>query len=136
MNVRVCVKRASAMQLICEVFLIAIGATLAHDFKRFLKPGDDLMKKIAHGHHTPPRAPNPFLPVVTLGFYGLRRFRPHWLYVVTALLLLAGWVLLAYFAGTIQPGGEYALAPLVFVMAIVTFFRLMPPTSHRAAGHR
>jgi hypothetical protein len=158
---RVCkTRKRSATHL--RVFFIAIGASLAHDFKGRLNGGlrdiqsraesaafettptsaglqpreDDLMKKIAHDHHTPPWAPSPFLPVLTLGFYGLRRFRPHWLYVVTALSLLVGWGCLAYFADTIQPGGAYVLAPLVFVMAIVTFFRLLPPTSHRAAAHR
>jgi hypothetical protein len=134
--VRACVKLASAAQPICEYFFIAIGASLAHDFKGRLNAGDLLMKKIAHDHHTPFRASDLYLPILTLGFYGLRRFRPHWLYVVTALLLLVGWGCLAFFAGTIQPGGEYLLAPLVFVMAIVTFFRLLPPTSHRAATHR
>jgi hypothetical protein len=94
------------------------------------------MRKIAHDHHAPLRAADVYLPIVTLGFYGLRRFRPHWLYAVTALLLLCAWGGLAYLAGTIQPGAEYAVAPLVFVMAIVTFLRLVPPASGRTATNR
>jgi peptidoglycan/LPS O-acetylase OafA/YrhL len=94
------------------------------------------MRKIAHDHHPPFRAADLFLPIVTLGFYGLRRFRPRWLYAVTALLVLAAWVCLAYFASTIQTGGEYLVAPAVFVMVIVTFFRLAPPGKGRAATHR
>ena len=106
------------------------------DFRRCSTRGNDLMTKIAHDHHTPFRAADVYLPIVTLGFYGLRRFRPHWLYAVTALLLLCAWIGLAYFAGTIQPGAQYLLAPLVFVMAIVTFLRLVPPGSGRAATNR
>jgi len=76
------------------------------------------------------------LPLVTLGFYGLRRFRPRWLYNLAAVLPLALWLVLAVVAGTVQPGGEYLAAPLVFVMAGVTFFRLMPAGHRRLAAHR
>src|ERR1700681_4879508 len=84
------------------------------DFCRSSTRGTDLMRKIAHDHHAPLRAADVYLPIVTLGFYGLRRFRPHWLYAFTALLLLCAWGGLAYLAGTIQPGAEYPVVPLVF----------------------
>jgi hypothetical protein len=90
------------------------------------------MGKPVHGHHEPFHARDLVLPVVTLGLFGLRRFRPRWLYNLTAVLLLVLWLLLAYVAGTIHDGGEYLAAPLVFVMAGVTFFRLMPPTRRLA----
>jgi peptidoglycan/LPS O-acetylase OafA/YrhL len=94
------------------------------------------MKKIAHEHHAPFRAADLYLPIVTLGFYGLRRFRPRWLYIVTALLMLAAWICLAYVANTIQEGAEFLVAPAVFVMVIVTFFRLAPPGKGRATTNR
>ncbi len=94
------------------------------------------MRKIAHDHHAPFRAADLFLPIVTLGFYGLRRFRPRWLYAVTSLLVLAAWVCLAYVASTMMAGAEYLLAPALFVMVIVTFFRLAAPGKGRAASHR
>jgi hypothetical protein len=94
------------------------------------------MRKIAHDHHVPFRAADAFLPIVTLGFYGLRRFRPRWLFSVTAVLILVAWICLAYGASTILAGGEYLVAPLVFVMVIVTFFRLAPPGKGRSAAHR
>jgi hypothetical protein len=105
----------------------------AADLRRSSTRGNDLMRKIAHDHHAPFRAADVYLPIVTLGFFGLRRFRPHWLYAVTALLLLCAWIGIAYFAGTMQPGTQYLVAPLVFVMAIVTFLRLVPPASSRTA---
>jgi hypothetical protein len=94
------------------------------------------MRKIAHDHHAPFRAADLFVPLVTLGFYGLRRFRPRWLFSVTSVLILLGWVCLAYLAGTVQAGAEYLVAPAVFVMVIVTFFRLAPPSKGRAATNR
>jgi hypothetical protein len=94
------------------------------------------MRKIAHDHRAPFRAADLYLPLVTLGFYGLRRFRPRWLYTVTALLMLAAWGCLAFGASTIQAGAEYLVAPAVFVMVIVTFFRLAPPGKGRTATNR
>ena len=94
------------------------------------------MRKIAHDHHAPFHAANLFLPIVTLGFYGLRRFRPRWLFTVTALLVLTAWVGFAYIASTVLAGGEFLVAPAVFVMVIVTFFRLAPPGKGRTATNR
>jgi hypothetical protein len=94
------------------------------------------MRKIAHDYHKPFHAADVVLPIATLGFFGLRRFRPRWLFSVTAILILAAWIGLAYGASTVQTGGEYLVAPLVFVMVIVTFFRLAPPVKGRSAAQR
>jgi hypothetical protein len=94
------------------------------------------MGKPVHGHSDTSHARSIILPVLTLGFYGLHRFRPRWLYNLTALSFLALWVAIAFVAGSIQNGGEYLTAPLVFVMAGITFFRLMPPATRRLAPGR
>jgi hypothetical protein len=104
------------------------------------------MKKAMRDRHNAPHHGGPphsashprdlFLPIVTLGFYGLRRFRPPWLYTATALLILGAWVGLAFIAATLYPGGEYLLVLPLFIMAVVTFLRLVPTPARHAAHHR
>src|ERR1043166_5640609 len=56
-------------------------------------PREVLMGKPAPVHHHSSHGPRDvLLPIVTLGFYGLRRFRPRSLYNFTALLILAAWL--------------------------------------------
>ena len=75
-------------------------------------------------------------PILTLGFYGLRRFRPRALYNATALLVLAVWIGLTFLVGWLHEGAGYLMLPILFAMVAVTFFRLLPAASHRAGSHR
>ncbi len=93
------------------------------------------MGKPTHSHRRSSHGPSLILPLVTLGFYCLRRFQPRWLYTLTAIALLALWVTLAFVAGSLYDGGELLVAPLVFVMAGVTFCRLVPPARRTVVAH-
>jgi hypothetical protein len=76
------------------------------------------------------------LPFVTLGFYGLPRFQPRALYVLLAVLVLAAWLGAAFVVGSWYDGGEMLMIPVVFLMAAVTFFRLLPVSHRRQAARR
>jgi hypothetical protein len=94
------------------------------------------MKALAHGPRGKSHLLDVLLPIVTLGFYGLRRFRPRRLYVLTALLILALWLGLVFVAGMLFEGGELFAIPLVFIMTGVTFLRLVPAAPGRMPTHR
>jgi hypothetical protein len=84
--------------------------------------------------HSPRRSSHAWhalLPIVTLGFYGLRRFEPRVAYILLAVLVLAAWLAAAFFVGAWYDGGERFMIPVVFVMAAVTFFRLLPAPQRR-----
>jgi hypothetical protein len=94
------------------------------------------MGKSQHAHRPHPRSGSWPLSIVTLGFYGLPHFRPRWLYSLTAISFLAGWLVLAFVAGMVRDGAEYLFVPPVFVMVIVTFLRLIPAAPRHPAGAR
>jgi hypothetical protein len=94
------------------------------------------MRKLAYSHEGEFHIRDLFLPIVTLGFFGLRRFRPGWLHAVVALGFLAAWLVLAFVASTRWDGGEVVVVPFVFFMSAVTFFRLLPAPSRRARSNR
>jgi hypothetical protein len=88
------------------------------------------MGKPAPVHHHSSHGPRDvLLPIVTLGFYGLRRFRPRSLYNFTALLILAAWLAATVVVYSYHEGAGYLMGPVLFAMAAVTFFRLVPPTT-------
>jgi hypothetical protein len=94
------------------------------------------MGKLAHAHHEPLHPGDVFLPIITLGFYGLRRFRPRWLYSLTAFAILAAWVGAAFLAASVYEGGEYLVVLPLMIIAAVTFFRLfLPPSSRKVTRH-
>jgi len=87
---------------------------------------------VVHHHHSGSSPRDVLLPIVTLGFYGLRRFRPRALYTITALLILAAWVVLTFSVFNYHEGAGYFMLPVLFAMVAVTFFRLVPTTTHKA----
>ncbi len=94
------------------------------------------MKALAHGPQGKSHLWDVLLPIGTLGFYGLRRFRPRRLYILTALLILAVWLGFIFIAGLLVDGGELFVIPFVFVMAGVTFLRMVPAAPRRMPTHR
>ena len=88
----------------------------------------------AHHHHSSgPR--DILMPIVTLGFYGLRRFRPRALYTLTALLIMVAWIVLTFVVYEYHEGTGLLMAPVLLTMVAVTFFRLVPTTTHKPS-HR
>lgn len=75
-------------------------------------------------------------PVLTLGLYGLPRLRPYWLYTTVALLILLAWLAVGVGFALANPGSEPLVAPLLFVVAIITFLRLARPQAAAAVAHR
>src|SRR5437588_8511964 len=87
-------------------------------------------------HHSSGHARELLWPIVTLGIYGLPRFRPRWLYTLTALLILAAWIGVAVAAGMLYDGGELIVVPALFAIAVATFLRLIPQGPRRATHRR